>query len=62
MVLAEDINEMEPKLVRHGYNVKVLAEVLHVKPVEIRALLRGQLPTGRARELQEEMQAVGILV
>jgi type II secretory pathway predicted ATPase ExeA len=59
-ILSRDINELEPRLTRHGYNAKVLAEVLNAKPREIRALLRGQLAPGRAQELQHEMLAVGI--
>ena len=59
-ILAKDINDLEPRLTRHGYNAKVLAEVLNAKPREIRALLRGQLAPGRAQELQHEMLAVGI--
>jgi len=59
-ILAKDIDDMEPRLTRHGYNAKVLGEVLNAKPREIRALLRGQLPAGRAQELQHEMLAVGI--
>jgi len=59
-ILAKDINDLEPRLTRQGYNAKVLAEVLNAKPREIRALLRGQLAPGRAQELQHEMLAVGI--
>jgi hypothetical protein len=59
-ILAKNIDELEPRLTRHGYNAKVLAEVLNAKPREIRALLRGQLPPGRAQELHHEMLAVGI--
>jgi hypothetical protein len=59
-ILAKDINDLEPRLTRQGYNAKVLAEVLNAKPREIRALLRGQLTPGRAQELQHEMLAVGI--
>lgn len=59
-ILAKDIDELEPRLTRHGYNAKVLAEVLNAKPREIHALLRGQLAPGRVQELQREMLAVGI--
>lgn len=59
-VLAKDIDDLEPRLTRNGYNTKVLAEVLNAKPREIRALLRGQLAPGRTQELQHEMLAVGI--
>jgi type II secretory pathway predicted ATPase ExeA len=61
-ILAKDIDELEPRLTRYGYNAKVLAEVLNAKPREIHALLRGQLATGRAQELHKEMLAVGIPV
>jgi len=59
-ILAKDLNDMKPCLTRYGYNPKVLCEVLKVKPREVRALLRGQLPAGRAQELRHEMLAVGI--
>jgi len=59
-ILAKDLDELEPRLTRHGYNAKVLAEVLNAKPREIHALLRGQLAPGRVQELQREMLAVGI--
>jgi hypothetical protein len=42
-VLAKDINGLEPRLTREGYNTKVLAELLNAKPREIKAFLRGQL-------------------
>ena len=45
-VLAKDINGLEPRLTREGYNTKVLAELLNAKPREIKAFLRGQLAPG----------------
>jgi hypothetical protein len=59
-VLTKDIDDMEPRLTRHCYSAKVLGEVLNAKPREIRARLHGQLPAGRADELQHQMLAVGI--
>src|SRR5215469_13988017 len=59
-VLAKDINGLEPRLTREGYNTKVLAELLNAKPREIKAFLRGQLPPGRTQELQTELLTVGI--
>jgi type II secretory pathway predicted ATPase ExeA len=59
-VLAPDLEDIEPRLTRHGYNAKVLAELLNAKPREIRSLLRGQLASGRTQELQQEMLVVGI--
>lgn len=59
-VLAPNLEDIEPRLTRHGYNAKVLAELLNAKPREIRSLLGGQLASGRTQELQQEMLAVGI--
>jgi len=59
-VLAKGLNDVEPTLARHGYGPNALAEVWKVRPAEIRALLRGSLPAGRAQELQNALRAVGL--
>ena len=59
-VFAPDLDELEPRLTRHGYNVKALADLLNVRPIEIRAFLHGQLTPGRNQELQNQMLANGI--
>lgn len=59
-VLSKQINDLEPTLTRHGYNVKGLAEQFNAKPAEIRSLFRGQLDPIRSRELQEQMLAAGL--
>jgi hypothetical protein len=59
-VLAKDINGLEPRLTRQGYNAKVLAELLNAKPREIKSFLSGQLAAGRTQELQSELLAAGI--
>jgi hypothetical protein len=46
-VLAQELDDVEPTLARHGYGPKALAEVLQVRPAEIRAFLRRRLPSGR---------------
>ena len=61
-VLSHGLNDLEPKLVRHGYNVKVLAKLLNMRPSEVRSFLRGSLPPGRTQELRDQMLGVGILV
>lgn len=43
-VLARDLDDLEPHLSRHGYNVKALAELLHVRPTDVRAFRAGRLP------------------
>ena len=59
-VLAKDIDGLEPRLTRQGYNAKVLAELLNAKPREIKSFLSGQLAPGRTQELQSELLAAGI--
>jgi type II secretory pathway predicted ATPase ExeA len=59
-VLAKDINELEPKLTRHGYGHKALAEILNIGQGDVRKLLRGQLPPGRTLDLQAQMLKAGL--
>jgi hypothetical protein len=59
-VLAKDINGLEPRLTRQRYNAKVLADLLNVKPREIKSFLSGHLAPGRTQELETELLAVGI--
>jgi type II secretory pathway predicted ATPase ExeA len=59
-VLSKQIDDLEPTLTRHGYDVRGLAEQFNAKPAEIKLLFRGQLDPARARELQEQMLAAGL--
>jgi type II secretory pathway predicted ATPase ExeA len=59
-VLAKDLDDPEPRLIRHGYDTKSLAQLASAKPAEIRSLLRGQLPLGRAQELKEQLLSDGV--
>ncbi|MCP3944992.1 MAG: AAA family ATPase [Desulfobacteraceae bacterium] len=59
-VIARDINDIEPTLVRHGYNTRNLAEILNVKPSIIRSFIKGKLSSNQAQDIQEEMLLVGI--
>lgn len=59
-VLSQRIDDLEPQLTRHGYDVRNLVEQFDMKPVEIRKLLRGALGHGRANELVDEMRAAGL--
>jgi hypothetical protein len=58
--LARDLDDLEPRLTRHGYHVKALADLLHVRPTGIRAFLEGRLPPSRPQELQQELLAAGL--
>jgi type II secretory pathway predicted ATPase ExeA len=59
-VLARDINELEPKLTRHGYGTKAIADLLSINQAEARRLMRGLLPPGRTQELQAQMLKAGL--
>ena len=47
--LAHGLDDFEPHVIRHGYNAKVLAELLNVRSAEVRSFLNGQLPPGRTQ-------------
>jgi type II secretory pathway predicted ATPase ExeA len=59
-VLSKHINDLEPKLIRHGYNLKALAEQFNAKPSEIKALFNNQLDINRAKVLLEQMRINGL--
>ena len=59
-VLSRQLDELEPRLTRHGYNVRTLSEQFNAKPAEIKRLLRGELDAARTRELADEMRAAGL--
>jgi type II secretory pathway predicted ATPase ExeA len=59
-VMSRQMDELEPRLTRYGYDVKSLAEQFHAKPSEIRLFLQGQLDATRTRELTEEMLTAGL--
>ncbi|NEP19902.1 MAG: AAA family ATPase [Leptolyngbya sp. SIO4C1] len=61
-VLSQGINDLEPQLVRHGYNTKILANLLNLRPAEVRSFLHGRLPPSRTQELRDQMLSIGILV
>jgi hypothetical protein len=53
---------LEATLTRYGYNARALAELLNVRPAEIRAFLDGQLAPGRTQELHTQLLAAGLPV
>lgn len=50
-VLSRQLDELEPRLTRNGYDLRSLAEQFDAKPGEVRRLLRGELEAARAAEL-----------
>lgn len=59
-VLSRQLDELEPRLMRHGYDVRALVEQFHSKPAEIRMFLNGTLDAARSRELSDQMLAAGL--
>lgn len=59
-VLSKQIDDLEPKLTRHGYDVRGIAEQFNAKPAEIKLLFRGQLDAARTKELTEQMLSAGL--
>ncbi len=59
-VLSKQIDDLEPRLTRHGYNVRALAEQFNAKPAEIKRFFRGELDATRTRELTDEMLVAGL--
>ena len=58
--LAQGLEDLEPRLVRHGYDAKNLAELLNIRTAEMRSFLHGQLPPGRTQDLRDQMLKIGI--
>ncbi|MBV8456628.1 MAG: hypothetical protein JO122_08440 [Acetobacteraceae bacterium] len=61
-VLSRQIDDLEPRLTRYGYDVKSIAEEFHIRPAEVRLFLQGQLDPVRTRELTEQMLLAGLPV
>jgi hypothetical protein len=59
-LLSRQIDDLEPKLMRHGYDVRILANQFNAKTAEIRQFLQGALDAERTRELTDQMLAAGL--
>ena len=61
-IRSRQIDDLEPRLTRYGYDVKGIAEEFHIRPAEVRLFLQGQLDPARTRELTEQMLVAGLPV
>lgn len=59
-VLSRRLDDLEPQLTRHGYDLRSLCEQFDARPAEIRQLLRGDLDPARTTELTDQMRAAGL--
>jgi hypothetical protein len=61
-VLSRNMDDLEPWLVRNGYDARAVADLISAKPGEIRLLLQGRLEADRARGMTEQMMTAGLPV
>ena len=61
-VLSRRLDDLEPQLTRHGYDLRSLCEQFDARPTQIRQLLRGDLDPARTNELSDQMRAAGLPV
>jgi type II secretory pathway predicted ATPase ExeA len=59
-VLATDIDALDARLMRNGYNVRNLCDLLNSKPRDINAFIRGQLPPEKTQQLSQQLLAAGV--
>lgn len=59
-VLSRQLDDLEPRLTRNGYDLRSLVDQFDAKPGEVRRLLRGELDAARAVELLDQMRAAGL--
>jgi|SRR5215831_13805927 len=61
-VLSRQIDNLKPRLTRHGYDVRSIAKEFRIKPTDVWLFLQGQLDPAGTRELTEQMLVAGLLV
>jgi len=60
-VLVPDLDGIEAKLARSGYNLQALCEILNARPSEVKTYLLGQLNTNKLAEFNKEIYKLGII-
>lgn len=58
--MSKRINDLEPTLIRNGYNERVIAEQFRFRPMEIRKFFNGEIDSARAKEMTTEMREAGL--
>ena len=58
--LSKRLDDLEPTLIRHGYNERVLVEQFRIRLSEVRQFMKGNLDSARMLELTEEMREAGL--
>jgi type II secretory pathway predicted ATPase ExeA len=60
-VLVPDLDGIEARLARNGYNLQALCEVLNARPSEVKAYLIGQLTSNKLAEFNKEINKLGVI-
>lgn len=60
LTLSRRINDIEPRLIRHGYSEKVLVDQFHYKPAELRKFFKGELDANRVKEITQDLREAGL--
>lgn len=60
-VLVPDLDGIEAKLARSGYNLQALCDTLNARPTEIKAYFLGQLNTNKLPEFNKEICKLGVI-
>lgn len=58
--LSKRIDDIEPRLIRHGYSDKVLVEQFNYKLAEIRRFFKGELDVNRAKDITQDLREAGL--
>ena len=59
-ILSPQLDELEPRLRRHGYDVRAVADLAGARTADIQALLRGELEPVRTQEITDRLRAAGL--
>lgn len=59
-ILSPQLDEPGPRLRRHGYDVRAIAELTGARAGDIQAFLRGELEAGRTREITDRLRVAGL--
>lgn len=58
--LSKRIDDIEPRLIRHGYSDKVLVEQFNYKLAEVRRFFKGELDANRAKDITQDLREAGL--
>ena len=60
-ILVPDLDGIDAKLARNGYNLQALCEILNARPSEVKSYLLGQLNTSKLVAFNKEINKLGVI-